>query len=153
MPSKAAKQRRHRVRKKESHSLKSLDASTSRGVPLPSKYKLSAFSDCTFVRGNTLERFWERPDTVVPEGKYFLVRTLPESQIRQQCDACVGQHEPTNVTCSQTLDRESPYVDDTILYNFYSKAGPHYKYHVLAEHVLQGSRVCSVVVQLSALSD
>jgi hypothetical protein len=151
MPSsRAAKQQRNRARKKDSGELRNLVVTTSRGVDIPPEFRVSAFSDCTFVRGGTLERFWERPtDThLVFGGRYFLVRRLPATQIRNQCDACVGQHEPTNLVCSQTLDRESPYTDESVLYNFYSKAGPHYKYLVLDEQVVPGARVGAIIARL-----
>lgn len=145
---KAAKQRRHRDRVKQCNVLRNLSATSSRREPIPQEYRVSSFADCTYVAGVTLNRFWKRPNPTHVPGEFFLVRLLPHTQMHAQCDGCVGQHEPTNLTCSQTRGMLSPFLDAERLYNFHNRQATSFGF--IIQHVIHPprARVMGMVVTL-----
>lgn len=147
----AAKQRFKRERRKNKNELSNCSISTAKPLPLPFELKVRSFADCTYIQGTTLSRYWERPNPTSYKGHYFLVYTIPRRQQNMQCDSCVRQHQPTNLTCSATQSLPSMYVDDAILYNFYNKHGPHYHFEIVQSFTSPKGRVSAVVCILTKI--
>lgn len=87
-------------------------------------YTLGEFKECDLIQGETLDRFWYRPDLADRDAEkneyFFVVRRATDLQRRQQCDGCIRRHEATRLSCTAHYDgeQESPYVDMSKLYEF-----------------------------------
>ena len=90
---------------------------------LDDTFRVTNFSMATYVRGQTLERFWHRPDLNKSEDstvQYFLVYRATPRQMADGCDRCVTHHRPTNLACSKTKAKtnpgiQTPCTDETLL--------------------------------------
>lgn len=111
------------------------------GNHLDERFHVRKFADATYVQGETLRRYWHRPDLEseadrpAPDAKYFLVYSPTNDQLEQACDRCASFHKPTNPVCARnTVTKQTPMVDPTTLYNFVTPlAGPNVGFDVLAE--------------------
>lgn len=112
------------------------------GDKLPEEFCTSNFAEATYIAGETLERFWERPDLHVHPSnadiKFFLVKKPSHLQVEFGCDACPSYHKKKNLSCSMTMKRETPYMMTGYLYPFMGKPKPMYAYHIVERIVPAG---------------
>lgn len=82
------------------------------------------FTDVTFVRGGTLERFLHDPHVSKQMGAewYWIYQPTPH-MIDIQCDGCIKAHSEKNLDCSATHARKSPAADPNTLYPFRNLKG------------------------------
>jgi hypothetical protein len=79
------------------------------------------FTDVTFIRGATLERFLhdEQESDKLPKGvEFFWVYDPTNYMLTNQCDACVKKHSFKNLDCSASSHSRSPATDPNRLYTF-----------------------------------
>jgi len=88
------------------------------GSRLDDRFRVSNFTQATFISGKTLERYWHRPDLYTsddPDIWYFLRYTPTINMVDNSCDHCVTRHHYLKLSCSMTRNIPTRYTDPTVL--------------------------------------
>jgi hypothetical protein len=96
----------------------SITADYRGGEKLDDMYRVQNFTEATYVQGETLRRFWARPDLHASDDKtlqFFLVYSPSQRQLEFHCDKCVARHKMLNLACSMNKHQPTQFIDITLL--------------------------------------
>lgn len=80
--------------------------------------KCRQFTDVTYIRGATLERFLHDPEHSIRGWDWYWIYKPTVRMMAIQCDGCVKRHSIKNLDCSANHRERSPATNPNTLYSF-----------------------------------
>lgn len=85
---------------------------------MPEPLKYIDFTNVTFIRGGTLERFMHDDAHSHNGWEWYWVYQPTTHMTGIQCDGCIKRHNPKNLDCSATLGRDTSATDPNKFYTY-----------------------------------